>query len=215
MNNPLTSLDELIWQQFEKVTQYTHKEYGWDKYDCKQITDSLSGVAALGVGIYGYISGFILKEYLAFIPFGTLFSAAGISLPYLWKKENEISRTREINEIIQRGVARQPFYTWMRPLAIAAGVGAVSAGINFLISDGIENHVKGLITIPGTAYCELLLASSYFSSQIMAPPCTKKSFWKTAYEGIKNKFNPKPQLEPAAVPSSHYSLTDHLDATNF
>ncbi len=30
MANPLTSLDELIWKQFEKVTQYAHKNYGWD-----------------------------------------------------------------------------------------------------------------------------------------------------------------------------------------
>jgi len=28
MKNPLTSLDELVWEQFEKVTQKAHKELG-------------------------------------------------------------------------------------------------------------------------------------------------------------------------------------------
>src|SRR3989338_11041410 len=182
MNNPLTSLDELIWKEFEKVTQYAHKNYGWDKYDCKQVTDSLSGVAALGVGIYGYISGFALNEYVAFAPFGTIFSAGGISLPYLWKKENEISRTREINEIIQQGVARQPLYTWMRPLAIVIGIGTVFEGMHFLMSNDLERRLAGLMILPGAAYWEFLLASSYFYSQIMAPPSTKKHFWKTTYE---------------------------------
>lgn len=31
MRNPLTSLDELVWKQFEKVTIAAEKRFGWDK----------------------------------------------------------------------------------------------------------------------------------------------------------------------------------------
>ena len=55
----------------------------------------------------------------------------------------------------------------------------------------------------------------YFDDQLFTPPSAKKPFWKTTYEAIKNKFNPKPQLEPAAEPTSKYSLEHHLEATNF
>jgi|SRR3989338_9204905 len=74
MTNPLTSLDELIWKQFEKVTQYAHKEYGWDKYDLAHVIDSVSGVVAVGTGTYGLIVGTLeknipyLAEHISLVP---------------------------------------------------------------------------------------------------------------------------------------------------
>jgi len=59
MKNPLTSLDELIWQQFEKVTQYAHKEYGWNKYDLSRWCDNAAALSLVGMGTYSALQGFI------------------------------------------------------------------------------------------------------------------------------------------------------------
>ena len=52
MRNPLTSLDELIWKQFEKITIAANKRLGWSKYDLANITQNISTVSYFGMGGY-------------------------------------------------------------------------------------------------------------------------------------------------------------------
>ncbi len=179
MNNPLTSLDEIIWKQFEQVTQYAHRNYGWDKYDCKQITDSLSGVAVLGLGIYNILLGYNLDDRFiqsGYIASGVIYSAGGISLHYFSKKVNETCRKREVKKIIQNRATQQPSFTSARPFGIAMGMGLVFNGIDFLISNDFKTRLIGLIMLPGGAYWEFSMASSYFRSQLLTPPSIKRSF---------------------------------------
>src|SRR3989338_10069535 len=219
MKKPLTSLDELIWQQFEKVTQYAHKNYGWDKYDCKQVTDSLSGVAGVGFGVCSILLGYNLdKAFISsgYMAMGVALAGLGICIPYLSEKADNYYRKQEVREIIQSGATQQPSFIWTRPLAIAVGIGVAWIGMDFLEeSKGMETRLLGLMMLPGAAHLEFSSASSYFRSQIMTPPSTTKPFWRTTYERIKNKFSPKPTLEPAAEPISKYSLEHHLEATNY
>ena len=62
MTNPLTSLDELIWQQFEKVTVAANKRLGWNKYDLATASSGAASVSALGSGLYSGIYGFLKNQ---------------------------------------------------------------------------------------------------------------------------------------------------------
>jgi len=58
MINPLTSLDELILKQYEKVTVKANKELGWSKYDLARLSTDYAATLYVGTGIYFFMGGF-------------------------------------------------------------------------------------------------------------------------------------------------------------
>ena len=126
---------------------------------------------------------------------------------------------------------RSPIILWFRPLYFLGFSG-------YFLQEGVEklrnresiiprfftflnpseyNTLIGLSALC-LATCALGEGSAgYFRSQIytMPGPPTKKPFWKTMYQKIAAKFKPPALPEPAAEPSSHYSLEHHLEAIDF
>jgi len=74
----------------------------------------------------------------------------------------------------------------------------------------VSSILLGLFYLTISLGIGLTMASHYFRTQLPTPPSTKKSFLKTIYEGIKNKLNPKPQLEPVTEPAPQYISIDNL-----
>lgn len=214
MTNPLTSLDELIWKQFEKVTQYAHKNYGWDKYDLTNIMETTTGGLMMGYGTYLVTAATMTNSFSSGIGYsflGTGTGLFGILFASFSRRRNENERAKELQELMETSTVTKPHYTAIRP--------SVLLGFTYMATQGlldyqIKNKNFGVALdfaiITGGLGSIFLVATSYFKDQIMTPPTIKKPFWKTTYERMRNKFKPKPQLEPAAEPASQYATIDTL-----
>ena len=207
MKDTLTSLDKLIWEQFEKVTQYAHRNYGWDKWDLASLADRVCGAAFIGVGIYTLL----LTNHTSPDQQTTLTLEGAVSLllgptaPYLMKKTYEIRQRCEYYQLLQGSSVKQPSFSWWRPVMLYGGLNIAMAGAFFLSREELDSKVAGLAALCTSTIFESLTASSYFASQLPKPPSAKKSFWKTVYEGISNRFKPKSLPEPATEPIKIYS----------
>ncbi len=211
MTSPLASLDELIWNQFEKVTQYAHRNYGRDKWDLAHLANWATGVSFLGIGTY---SSLMLNhsttptDQALYTTLGVLGLTAGMAGPYICNKLNQSRRKAELVQLIHDSSVKIPQFGWKRPLFMYLGMLSMVAGGFYLQQETSLSKTAGLLTLCSGFSWEFMASSDYFSTQFPKPPSTKKPFWKTTYEGIKNKFKPKPQLEPAAEPTPKYGTID-------
>ncbi len=210
MTNPLTSLDELIWKQFEKVTQYAHKNYGWDKYDLAKATHLSSSIAMAGMCTYGSIYEAISHHYGASAFLGLFV------VPIAHHHQSQCSFYEKLQEIelktvkITNAAVKYPFYTSRSCLTLAS-LALTLLGVNHLIQASDSNHLlEGLMMALGGMGFGGSQSAHYFVTQISLPPSAKKPFWKTTYEMMRNKFKSKPQLEPAAEPTSEYTIIDEM-----
>ena len=64
----LSQLDQLIWQQYEKVTHAAEKYVGWDKYNLMNLCTKATAIGGLGASIYAGI----LAQKENFSNFGAL-----------------------------------------------------------------------------------------------------------------------------------------------
>ena|SRR3989338_2927690 len=224
MQNPLTSLDELIWQQFEKVTRYAHKNYGWDKYDLAEICNSATAFSLLGGGIYDAIATYSQGGLLRGTVAALAYTAVSITLKNFGKDTINKWRKSDLKEFLATGAIREPTFSGIRPAMLSMptilyGVSALAAAGNNILGDKnfYDGQYRAAVTLgffmEGTALVSFV-SLWYFEGQLFTPSSAKRPFWKTTYERIKNKFSPKPTLEPAAEPISKYSLEHHLEATN-
>ena len=233
MKNPLTSLDELIWKEFEKVTQYEHKEWGWDKYDLARMSDNVAVLSLVEMGTYSALHGFIDSSTRA--PLNLSIGFAAVAAAYFLSKhkqrKNDEFELEELKDFVETGAVRPPIILWFRPLYFLGFSGYfLQEGVEKLLNR--ESFVPQFFTFlsPGeyntliglSALCVSMCAlgegsAGYFRSQIytLPGPPTKKPFWKTMYAGLSDRFKPKAIPEPAAEPTSKYSLADHRIATNF
>ncbi len=213
MANPLTSLDELIWNQFEKVTQYAHKNYGWDKWDLAHLANWATGASFVGAGIYSFLAlnhETSPVEQAVDTTFGILGLTIGMAAPYAFNKLNQYHREAELDQLIHSRSVKRPQFSWKRPLFMYFGILTMTIGDSYLQGETLLNKTTGLATLCFGFSYEFSEISNYFSTQFPKPPSTKKPFWKTTYEGIKNKFQPKPQLEPAAEPIAKYAAEQRV-----
>ncbi len=208
MTNPLTSLDELIWKQFEKITVAANKRLGWNKYDLAQIADTGNGISYAGIGVYGLIAGlsgeryqWMLLSFAICLPFGVVYHKAS-------QQKNKRKYDEEVNLLVRTGAARTPTMDPERPLQLAVGGFMFGLGISalsgyyptFFSAQG--NYLWGMLSaLAGTGHLSMVSAN-YFRSQIMIPPSTKKSIWKALADYVTKPFHqaaPQPVEVPAEI----------------
>jgi len=56
MKNLFTTLDELVYRGYEKVTDQAHK-YGYDKFDLEQTTSNVIAASGIALGVYSLYDG--------------------------------------------------------------------------------------------------------------------------------------------------------------
>ncbi len=209
---PLTSLDELIWKQFEKVTQYAHKNYGWDKYDLTNVMETAASGLMMGYGTYLVTAATMANSFsrgIGYAFLGTGTGLLGIIFGSLSRRRNENGRTKELQKLLQTGAASKPHYNALRPLALFGFTYVATWG---LLSNQIKNEnlnrVFDFAFITGELGFIFFTAASYFKDQIMTPPSAKKSFLKTLYQQAANRLKPKPALQPVEDPAGKYASVE-------
>lgn len=91
-----------------------------------------------------------------------------------------------------------------------AGINVMAGGGGLLSREELICKIGGLAVLCSSIVYEGITLAHYFSSQLPTPPSAKKLFWKTTSEIMRNKFKPKPQLEPATGPAQQYTTIDTL-----
>ncbi len=218
MTNPLTTLDELIWRQFEKVTIAAEKRLGWDKWDLAKISCFIAAGANTGIGVYQVIKGLVFSQY-EFVPGGTLVGLGGIASYVIADKVlNELKVAEERR--FARGETIIKSHLWEeRPVLIALGSFSVAAGVYSLIKGSpyiperyqsdpsAYNTVTGLSEILGGSWIASLATIDYFLSQLPRPPSSaKKSLWQALADYVSKPFHKEQQ--PAEVPVVKYNVEE-------
>ncbi len=213
MKNPLTSLDEIVWKQFEKVTQYAHRNYGWDKYDLATRCSSLVTCSLLGGGMYmaiaNYSTGNFVRGSLSLVSF----AAMGVSIDILSKYLHNQWRKNETEELTNTGATREPTFTSVRPAMLSIppvlyGLGiSMAAGNNFLGDEQFYNEQYRAAATLGCLMAGTMgvgfVATWYFDDQMMTPPSLKKSLWKALWSYVTRPFSTAAQ-KPVEQPISDY-----------
>ncbi len=206
MNNSLTSLDELVWKLFEKITVAANKSLGWDKYDLVQIADDTTAVAGIGYGTYMVLCGLALNQYspaqAGYLAMGAVcFSFSSAFIP-LSRKMNKSYREKEVREILRTGVCKKPSFKPLRPFAILLAPALIGKSYHSTpyANEGV-NTALDLALLTGGVMWESSIVSSYFNSQIMTPPSRKMSLWGTLWSYVTKPFStvtPKPVEQPVS-----------------
>ena len=218
MKNPLLTLDEIVWKQFEKVTQGANKRLGWNKYDLARMMDTAAATSLIGWGGYQSLYSRFDNNYVniaIYLGTGVLLVGIGYSRYKNSRNENEWLEKQELDELTRAGAAKSPIYDPLRPLTLIGGVILVSGGIDIIGHNDTDNGlVVGLMAMMGGLYAQFITCSNYFRSQIMTPPSKKKSIWKTAYQTVGGWFksNPKPIEAPAVKYDSIDGLVQNYQA---
>lgn len=112
----LTELDQAIWKQYEKVTQYCNKEYGWNKYDLMRKANSGAAAFSFGEGVYASALGVISDDGTA-LGFGLTIGITSMLVYYLGK--NRIERRENFEKKLLEGsnFTLQPHFWAGRPIA--------------------------------------------------------------------------------------------------
>ena len=207
LEDKLTKLDEAIWKQYEKVTQYCNKEYGWNKYDLATRAALGSSISYLGAGVYMFIYGFQTSN-MFFTTLGITGSLVAIPNYYVSKKGNEQKEAMEIKRLENSGVLPFPTFKPYRAFNFAfAALLCSFAGLRMFNDFPQHNEEKNtlwtIINLALGTYYVFRPSESYFRDQIMTPPKKKKKVLKTLYEKVTGKFQPAPapQLEPTKYQS--------------
>lgn len=197
MKNPLTSLDELIWKQCEKVTEYAYKNAGWDKWDLIRVTDTAAITAQVGMGIYTAMSGVVRNEFPVlrgyYVLMGGLIGGGGLATSYFYKVMNKQRQDQEFKILTETGASLRPSYGSMRPNALGAASALAGYAAYNLHQDAAPLDVLWGLTM-GCASILLIssVASNYFSSQSPPkPPTPKKSLWNIVREVVYKRISGK------------------------
>ncbi len=109
MRSPLTSLDELIWKQYEKITQKAAK-WGYSKYDLGYLCDTTAAIALTAAGTYLLIEGMLGGNgFIAGI--GALGVLSGCSYYNRSNKKRVSVGERDNQELVRYGAVSPPKFT--------------------------------------------------------------------------------------------------------
>ncbi len=224
MKNPLTTLDEIVWKQFEKVTQYAHKKLGWNKYDLATITDRAFAAVSVGASVYAGIEG-------AYYPVASSDQIIAMAVSLMWlgagylehqnAKKNKKLEKSELSEIVRTGAILQPQFSSSRPVTLCIDLLVCGGGIYGLLGGLQPAHeivggpqeyslLIGLSLIATGATFLFKTSSDYFRSQLMTPPKAKKSLWNAAHESVASLgkyFKPAPK--PVEAPAAKYAAGNY------
>jgi len=196
LTDKLTELDQYIWKQHEKVTQYCNKELGWDKYDLAGKSFNGATLSFAGIGIYLGVAGIETQHY-GMLGLTGLFSVISYASNFFVQKELAYKKEKELEQLIESSAVNKPNFGPERPMALTQALTCSVAGPYF-----ISHSYNSAGTAFGLALsmCGLgilsVISSLYFNDQIMTPPKKKK----TIPQAIKEKITGKvavPQVEEA------------------
>ena len=209
----LEELDQAIWKQYEKVTNYCNKEYGWNKYDLARLSNSADNCSYLGAGVYLAITGYNGSSVTSFIV-GAL--VVPFSMLNYHGQKKSLTRDEELEGKLLEitGAAKPVVYKSWRPLnfglvaysayrAYSSFTGGQQLPESFSMSPEEYNNLSGMSMALLTSFFFFQTSKKYFQDQIMTPPKKKKSVLKSLYEKAAGKLPaaPQPQLEPTKYQS--------------
>ncbi len=200
MTNPLTTLDELIWKQFEKVTNAAYKRYGWDKYDLAVLA---SDVANFSFGLMGAYIGYhgIREKFPANVIAGALLIPLGLFNHFYDRRRAERLRDKEFATVLKKGCSSEPQFSAERPVLSGMAAYAFYSGVNGLYRGNYP--LIGISLLAGSVYMAAHIGYRYFLSQIPKPPSTaKKSLWQALADYVTKPFHKEQQ--PVEVPAAKY-----------
>lgn len=180
MTNPLTTLDEIIWKQFEKVTITAEKKLGLNKWDLARISSS-SGVIFFGAAGATIAGSGILREDITYTLLGAMSTlVALVSAVPIYKNLRKSERQEEEGLLsTSKTILEKTQFTPWRPLSsgLAAFVGFMGSLPLYyqssppqLIRDiyGTYGRFTGLGLMLAAGTLVSLDSGDYFKSQL--PP---------------------------------------------
>ncbi len=206
----LTELDEKIWKQYEKVTNYCNKEYGWNKYDLATRSALGSSISMLGAGVYMLIDGFQTSN-MVYTTIGITASLLAIPFYHVRKKSYGRQEAAEIKLLENGGALVSPTSKPYRPFNFGFAAFFFSSAElrmlgDFPQSNEEQNTLMMCVGLAWGCYYVCYPSESYFKDQIMTPPKKKKSVLKTLYQKVTGKIQPAPQ--PQLEPTKYQSIDD-------
>ncbi len=206
MRNPLTTLDELIWQQFEKVTVAAEKRLGWDKWDLADRALKIADGALVGFGTYVAISGSYAtgSMHYAVPTLGATLIGSALLMECIGSHVFQKERRREQKLLLQTGASEEPTFSPLRPVGLVSGSALLGWGASLFyvpvavpkhfqnMSPELYNTMGGMLSILVGTYFSSLTAMSYFQDQLPRPSAAaKKSLWEAITGYITNPFSKK------------------------
>ncbi len=126
MTNPLTTLDEIIWKQFEKVTVAAEKNLGLNKWDLARISSSAGTIFFAGAGVTIAGSG-IFMEDITYTLMGAVSGLVALGTYIPIYKNLRVSEQLEEEKLLNTSetLSEKPHFTPGRPLSygLAAVIG--------------------------------------------------------------------------------------------
>ena len=216
--NALRSLDELIWKQFEKITQKAYKELGWNKYDLANLSDLISCTGFMMEGGFFPLNDLITKNFSGLfqdiVVFGVGYHLLSTSL-----EDNRGKEREELKKLSYDRTLPKPKLHWWRPPALLLSSLPAYLVTKWqiigypvfpeLTASGSQNYTTNFTfaVICASTYFTGSLIASYFRDQNMTSPTTKKPFFKTMYE----KINPfKGEMVPEEVKQNYIPLEEKI-----
>ena len=216
----LEELDEAIWKQYEKVTQYCNKEFGWNKYDLAQKSNTAFVAAFVGENIYWGLEGVLGSSPGTLI--GTIVNVSLGGFAFYSMRKNLHSQEKREESQLEEGIIFPPHRRFWRPLAFSFPLWKSAKSVydfcghkqlpEYMNKISHENYnlLEGLASACSALAIFFLLSATYFGDQIPTLPKKKKSFLKAIGEKITGKISDVPQLEP--VKETKYQSIDDMVA---
>jgi hypothetical protein len=205
----LTKVDEATWKQYEKVTNWAYKNYGWSKYELATMCGRAEGICFTGYGTYLTLNclndSSSLMKGVGIATGATCSIVGGYIFNSAPKRNKQLEQAEK--ELAIYGVTRKPEFGKKRPLdlLIDTTLASIIASLSYFgplpkqYGGTIEEYrllgVAMGVTFLGTNFCRI--SADYFSSQLPKPPKAKKSVWQALSEPITKYFRKAVhQMEP-------------------
>ena len=210
----LTELDQYIWTQHEKVTNYCNREYGWNKYDLARKTHACQIASFSAIPVYTSLQG-IEGNNASMIIAGAALGLLTVGLHYSGRFRIKREEEKEIKLLERTGAVNEPQFSAFRPAwslqwAAIFGYYTYTYATNqntppegLALSSEEYNLFNSLMWASGFISNIFETSKQYFLDQIMTPPKKKKSVLKAIAEKVKGKLQaaPQPQLAPTKYQS--------------
>lgn len=185
LEQKLSQLDEVIWTQYEKVTQKADAYLGLDKYDLARGSVNVALAGSLAFTIYSAIRA---VQYESSAAVGASLGVAMMLIDLSHKKD--VARVQQFDsQLLKQGMRIiRPIYTQRRPLALLVSsivIGAASRAVPEISENQDVQYLYNLGL--GAQYLSILgsLSSSYFCSQLPKPPRQNRGKFQEWYKGLK------------------------------
>ncbi len=211
MENPLTTLDKIIWSGFDYASMTMSKALVWTKYDCAQRCELVSNGTYAGSGFYMFMQGLMTND-MTFTSVGIGMIGLGFALIPSSTQTIREKEKKELALLKTTGAGQKPKFNPVRPLALLASIYCTYKGFTLSSEDINEILLKlpleqqsnyeslarlGVVMSGVSVAC--YVSSLYFQDTTMFPP--KKD--KNIRARFKNLLKPKPAQIGETVPQQN------------